>query len=74
LILLAKERNEKEVACIPEREDKVLQFEYRVVRANELSEDLLNNLGQEGWELVCSAQSIMYGSCLVLKRPKQRRD
>jgi hypothetical protein len=46
------------------------QFEYRIVRANDLSESTLNDMGKEGWELVCSTQSIVYGSCLILKREK----
>lgn len=46
------------------------QFEYRILRASDLSESTLNELGGEGWELVCSTQSIVYGSCLVLKRKK----
>lgn len=44
------------------------EFEYRVIQASDLSEAILNELGKEGWELVCSMQSIMYGSCLVFKR------
>ena len=44
------------------------QFEYRILVTADLSEDSLNNLGKQGWELVCSTQSIMHGSCLVLKR------
>jgi len=44
------------------------QFEYRILQASDLSETLLNELGKEGWELVCSAQSIVYGSCLILKK------
>lgn len=35
-----------------------------------MSEPILNELGEDGWEVVCSAQSIMYGTCLVLKRGK----
>lgn len=46
------------------------QFEYRILRANDLSENTLNEMGKEGWELVCSTQSIVYGSCLILKREK----
>ncbi len=46
------------------------RFEYRILKASELSEAILNELGEQGWELVCSTQSIMYGSCLVLKREK----
>lgn len=46
------------------------QFEYRILRAGDLSEAGLNDLGKEGWEVVCSTQSIVYGSCLVLKREK----
>ncbi|MBI2210905.1 MAG: hypothetical protein HYU47_09945 [Deltaproteobacteria bacterium] len=46
------------------------QFEYRILRANDVSEGTLDELGGEGWELVCSTQSIVYGSCLVLKREK----
>jgi hypothetical protein len=48
------------------------QFEYRILQASDLSEAALNELGKEGWELVCSTQSIVYGSCLVLKREKAR--
>jgi len=44
------------------------QFEYRILNASDLTVDGLNGLGKEGWELVCSTQSILYGSCLVLKR------
>ena len=44
------------------------QFEYRVLSASELSETFLTELGKAGWELVCSTQSIVYGSCLILKR------
>ena len=44
------------------------QFEYRILTTSDLSESALNELGKEGWELVCSTQSIMHGSCLVLKR------
>jgi hypothetical protein len=44
------------------------QFEYRILTTSDLSESALNELGKQGWELVCSTQSIMYGSCLVLKR------
>lgn len=46
------------------------KFEYRILQASDLSEDVLNELGKEGWELVCSTLSIVYGSCLVLKREK----
>ena len=46
------------------------KFEYRILQASDLSETILNELGNEGWELVCSSQSIVYGSCLVLKREK----
>ncbi len=46
------------------------QFEYRILRANDVSESTLNEMGSDGWELVCSTQSIVYGSCLVLKREK----
>ena len=46
------------------------RFEYRIVKASDLIEKALNGLGEEGWELVCSTQSILYGSCLVLKREK----
>lgn len=46
------------------------KFEYRILQASDLSETGLNELGNEGWELVCSTQSIVYGSCLVLKREK----
>lgn len=44
------------------------QFEYRILVTADLSETALNDLGKLGWELVCSTQSIMYGSCLLLKR------
>ena len=44
------------------------QFEYRILNASDLSETVLNELGKKGWELTCSTQSIMQGSCLVLKR------
>ncbi len=44
------------------------QFEYRILTTSDLSETSLNELGRRGWELVCSTQSIMHGSCLVLKR------
>ncbi|HWP60314.1 MAG TPA: hypothetical protein VNL14_20635 [Candidatus Acidoferrales bacterium] len=47
------------------------QFEYYIVRSNEMSLELLNELGRNGWELVCFAQSINYGSCLLLKRRKE---
>jgi hypothetical protein len=47
-------------------------FEYRILQAIDLSESVLNDLGKEGWELVCSTQSILYGSCLVLKREKSQ--
>jgi hypothetical protein len=43
-------------------------YEYRILQANDVSVPVLNELGMEGWELVCSTQSIIYGSCLVLKR------
>lgn len=46
------------------------EFEYRILQASDLSEAALNELGKQGWELVCSTQSIVYGSCLVLKREK----
>lgn len=46
------------------------KFEYRLLQASDSSETVLNELGKEGWELVCSTQSILYGSCLVLKREK----
>lgn len=44
------------------------QFEYHILVTADLSETVLNDLGRQGWELVCSTQSIMYGSCLLLKR------
>jgi hypothetical protein len=44
------------------------QFEYRILTTSDLSESALNALGKEGWELICSTQSIMHGSCLVLMR------
>jgi hypothetical protein len=46
------------------------QFEYRILTTSDLSEVALNALGKEGWEVACSTQSIMYGSCLVLKRER----
>jgi len=46
------------------------QFEYRILQSSDLSEATLNELGKDSWELVCSTQSIVYGSCLVLKREK----
>lgn len=46
------------------------QFEYRILHASDLSESVLDELGNEGWEIVCSTQSIVYGSCLILKREK----
>ena len=46
------------------------EFEYRIVTATDVSESHLNELGREGWELVCSGQSIVHGSFLVLKREK----
>ena len=46
------------------------KFEYRILQASDLSENVLNELGKEGWELVCSTLSIVYGSCLVLKKEK----
>ncbi len=46
------------------------QFEYRILRASELTEAILNSFGDQGWELVCSIQSIIQGSCLVLKKEK----
>ena len=46
------------------------KFEYRILPASEASENLLNELGDEGWEVVCSGQSIVHGSFLVLKREK----
>jgi hypothetical protein len=46
------------------------QFEYRILQASDLSEAALNEMGKEGWEVVCSTQSIIYGSCVVLKREK----
>ena len=50
------------------------QFEYRILNASDLSQAVLNELGKEGWELVCSTQSIVYGSCLVLKREIEGKD
>lgn len=44
------------------------QFAYRILSASDVSEGLLNDLGKHGWELVCSGQSIVHGSYLVLKR------
>lgn len=46
------------------------EFEYRILQASDLGEAKLNELGQSGWELVCSTQSILFGSCLVFKREK----
>ena len=48
------------------------EFEYHILQASDLSETVLNELGRKGWELVCSAQSIVHGSCLLLKREKVR--
>ena len=50
------------------------QFEYRILPASELSEGTLNGLGNDGWELTCSTQSILFGSCLVFKREKPLRE
>jgi hypothetical protein len=44
------------------------QFEYRILVTADLSEASLNAMGKDGWEVVCSTQSIMHGSCIVLKR------
>lgn len=44
------------------------QFEYRILSASEVSEGVLNELGKQGWELVCSGLSIVHGSFLVLKK------
>jgi len=44
------------------------EFEYRILKIGDFTEAALNELGEKGWELVCSAQSIVYGSCLILKR------
>lgn len=49
------------------------QFEYRILSASDLSESLLNEMGKEGWEVVCSGQSIVLGSFLVLKRERVRQ-
>lgn len=49
------------------------QFEYRIVRSIDWTEAVLNELGIDGWELVCSAQSIMCGSCLLLKRERSEQ-
>ena len=46
------------------------EFEYRILPASDVSESFLNELGREGWELVCSGLSIMHGSFLVMKREK----
>lgn len=46
------------------------QFEYRILTISDLSEAALNQLGGDGWEVACSTQSIMHGSCLVLKRER----
>ena len=46
------------------------RFEYRILQTSDLTEVILNTCGEEGWELVCSIQSIVHGSCLVLKREK----
>ena len=46
------------------------QFEYRILTVSDLAEAALNQLGGDGWEVACSTQSIMHGSCLVLKRER----
>lgn len=46
------------------------EFEYRILAASEMTETLLNELGKDRWEVVCSGQSIVLGSFLVLKREK----
>ncbi len=48
------------------------QFEYRILQTTDLTEAVLNELGVDGWELVCSIQNIMFGSCVILKREKSR--
>lgn len=49
------------------------QFEYRILSASDISETLLNEMGKEGWEVVCSGQSILLGSFLVFKRELPRQ-
>ncbi len=46
------------------------RFEYQILQTNDVTEASLNALGNEGWELVCSIQSIVHGSCLLVKREK----
>jgi hypothetical protein len=46
------------------------EFEYRILPASEVSEHVLNEMGKEGWEVICSGLSIVHGSFLVLKRQK----
>ncbi len=48
------------------------QFEYRLLQVSELTEAVLNELGMDGWELVCSIQNIMFGSCIIFKREKSQ--
>ena len=48
------------------------QFEYRILQTVDLTEAVLNELGMDGWELVCSIQNIMFGSCIILKREKSQ--
>ena len=50
----------------------VRQFEYRIVQLSNLTEIMLNELGMDGWELVCAIQSIMFGNGVILKREKSR--
>lgn len=48
------------------------QFEYRLLQGSDLTEAVLNELGMDGWELVCSIQNIMFGSCIIFKREKSQ--
>ncbi len=48
------------------------QFEYRIVQVSNLTEIMLNELGMDGWELICSIRGIILGSCVILKREKSR--
>ncbi len=48
------------------------QFEYRIVQMSNLTEIMLNELGMDGWELVCSIQGIIFGNGVILKREKSR--
>ncbi len=48
------------------------QFEYRIVQVSNLTEIMVNELGMDGWDLVCSIQNVIFGSCVILKREKSR--